>query len=332
MQPIASRLLGIILLTLALAPMGGAPAAAQQKVTLRLDWTALGYHAPFYLGAAQGWYRDAALDVQILEGKGSPNTATLVGNGSDDFGFADASTAARLITQGLQAKVVMGVFQRATLALFFPKGKGIERPTDLRGKRIMMCPGDGLIQYLPAYLKAFGMDLGAVKTVMVDCGIKYSAMAQGQADAVASYGTAGKPLMQAVGIAEVGKFDYADAKIFLPSHGIVASLAKIKDSPGVVRQFVHASAKAWQEARAHPDDAIAAMVAANPLLRGKAAMLKDTLVESFAYIETPGTAGKPFGWQSPEEWAKAEAILVEYTKLEKPASLDAWFTNAFVGG
>ncbi len=125
----------------------------------------------------------------------------------------------------------MGIFQRSTLSLFFPVGKGIAKPEDLRGKRIMLCPGDGLIQYLPAYLKAFGMELDAVKTVTVDCSIKYSAVAQGQADAVASYGTAGKPLMQAVGIAEVGKFDYADAGIFLPAHGIITSTAHVRTTP-----------------------------------------------------------------------------------------------------
>ena len=100
------------------------PAQSQDKTTLRLDWTALGYHAPFYLGVSRGYYRDAGLDVSVLEGKGSPAVGALVGNGSDDFGFADASTIAQLVSQGLPAKMVMGIFQKSTLALFFPAGKG----------------------------------------------------------------------------------------------------------------------------------------------------------------------------------------------------------------
>src|SRR5215204_4235100 len=81
-------------------------AQAPTKVTLRLDWTTLGYHAPFYLGVAKGFYRDAGLDVEILEGKGSSTVINLVGNDSEDFAFADATTAARLISQGLPARVV----------------------------------------------------------------------------------------------------------------------------------------------------------------------------------------------------------------------------------
>jgi NitT/TauT family transport system substrate-binding protein len=312
--------------------MASADAQNLQKVTLRLDWTALGYHAPFYLGVADGLYRQAGLDVQILEGKGSPNSVTLVANGSDNFAFADVSTAAQLISKGAPVKVVMGIFQRATLALFFPKNKGLKTPAELKGKRIVMCTSDGGILYLPGYLKAIGLTMSDVQTVVVDCGIKYSYLAQGGGDAVISYGTAGRPLMQNVGIADVGKFDFADAHIFLPSHGIIASLSEIKSQPDLIRRFVAATAKAWEAARANPGRAIAAEIASNPLLKGKEDRLKDTLTDSFQYIETPGTKGKPFGWQSPSEWRKASATLVEYTKMPKPASADIFFTNEFIGG
>jgi NitT/TauT family transport system substrate-binding protein len=326
---IGACLLAACLFAVACVPAVNAQTA--QRATLRLDWTALGYHAPFYLGVAKGYYRDAGIDLEIQEGKGSPTTIQLVGNGSVDFGFADSTTAALLISQGLPAKVVMGIFQRSTLSLFFPQGRGIATPADLKGKRILMCPGDGLIQYLPAYLKAIGTGMDDVKTVMVDCGIKYSALAQGQADAVATYGYAGKPLLQAVGVMDVGKLDYADAGISLPSHGIVVSLKTIDGKPDLVRHFVAASAEAWLDAQQTPDDAIAAMVAANPLLREKMPLLKDTLVDSFRYLETPAIKGKPFGWQSPEQWAKAEGTLVHYVKMPKPASVDLFFTNAFIG-
>jgi NitT/TauT family transport system substrate-binding protein len=307
-------------------------AQTPQKITLRLDWTTLGYHSPFYYGVAKGYYKDAGIDLQVLDGKGSSNAVTLAGNDADDFAFADASTAARLASQGLPVKTVMGIFQRATLSLFFPQGKGIATPTDLKGKRIALCAGDGLAQYLPPYLKAIGLTITDIKQVTVDCAVKYTMVAQGQADAVASYGTAGKPLLQAVGVSEVGKFDYADAGIFLPSHGIVTSTKKIKDSPDLVRRFVSATARAWQEGHANPDAAVAAVVAASPLLRGKEQLLKDTMIDSFQYLLTPGTTGKPFGWQSKEEWTKAVELLVEYTKMAPPASPDVFFTNEFIGG
>ena len=307
------------------------PAQSQEKSTVRLDWTALGYHAPFYLGVARGYYRDAGLDLSILEGKGSPTVGSLVGNGSDDFGFADASTIAQLISQGLPAKMVMGVFQKSTLALFFPEGKGIAKPADLKGKRILLCPTDGLIKYLPAYLKGVGLTMDDVKINMVDCAIKYTYLAQGNADVAGSYGTAGKALLQSVGFKDIGKFDYADAGINLPSHGIVTSTTLIAKQPDKIRRFVAATAKSWQEARSHPDDAVNALIAANPLQKGKEAQVNEALLASFQYIETPGTKGKPFGWQSPEEWKKATTLLVEATGMKAPSSPEVFYTNEFIG-
>jgi NitT/TauT family transport system substrate-binding protein len=322
---------GVTLLALALLVSLHTLAQSQEKSTVRLDWTALGYHAPFYLGVARGYYRDAGLDLTILEGKGSPMAASLVGNRSDDFGFADASTVAQLVSQGLPAKMVMGVFQKSTLALFYPAGKGIARPADVKGKRIVLCPTDGLIKYLPAYMKGIGLTMNDVTVNMVDCAIKYSYMAQGKADVVGSYGTAGKPLLQAVGLDDPGKFDYADAGIVLPSHGIVTSTALIEKQPGKVGRFVTATAKAWQDARSHPDDAVAALLAANPLQKGREAQVKDALLASFQYIETAGTRDKPFGWQSPDEWKKATALLVEATEMKTPSSSEVFYTNEFIG-
>jgi NitT/TauT family transport system substrate-binding protein len=306
------------------------PAQSQEKSAVRLDWTALGYHAPFYLGVARGFYRDVGIELSILEGKGSPTVATLVGNGSDDFGFADASTVAQLISQGLPAKMVMGVFQKSTLALFFPEGKGIAKPLDLKGKRILLCPSDGLIKYLPAYLKSIGLTMDDVKVSMVDCGIKYTYLAQGNADVAGSYGTAGRALLQSVGFKEIGKFDYADAGLNLPSHGIVTSIALIEKQPDKVRRFVAATAKSWQEARRHPDDAVNALIAANPLQKGRETQVKEALLASFDYIDTPGIKGRPFGWQSPDEWKKATTLLVEATGIKAPNSPEAFYTNDFI--
>lgn len=315
----------------ALSFASAAVAQAPEKVTLRLDWTTLGYHAPFYYGVAKGFYKEAGLDVQILEGKGSGTVVSLVGNGSDDFAFADATTAARLVAQGLPAKTVMGIFQRSTLSVFYAPDRGIKAPADLKGKRVSLCPGDGMTVYLPIYLNAIGVKPADVQQVSVDCSLKYTVIPQNRADAVASYGTAGRPLMQAAGIAEPGKFDYADAGVVLPSHGIIASDKTIKERPETIRRFVAATAKAWQAARADPDGAVAATVADKPLLKGREPMLKATLVDSLQYLETPGTKGRPFGWQAPEEWAKARAAMVEYADFKSTVPAEALYTNAFIG-
>jgi NitT/TauT family transport system substrate-binding protein len=169
-----------------------------------------------------------------------------------------------------------------------------------------------------------------VQLVTVDCSVKYTIVAQGKADAVASYLTAGKPLLAAVGITDSSEFGYADVGVFLPSHGIVASSKTIQDNPKLIERFNRATEQSWAAAKQDPDAAVAAFVAANPLQKGREAVLKDALVSSFSYILTPGTEGKPFGWQSPEEWEKAKAVLVKHVNLPASANTASFFTNDFV--
>src|SRR5215468_4247014 len=59
-------------------PAGQLRAQDLRKTSLRLDFVATGYHAPFYLGVAKGLYREQGIDLQIQEGKGSASSATLV--------------------------------------------------------------------------------------------------------------------------------------------------------------------------------------------------------------------------------------------------------------
>jgi NitT/TauT family transport system substrate-binding protein len=77
------------------------PAAAQDKVSLRLNWLLYGFHTPFYLGVERGYYKDERIDLTIGEGQGSVRAVQTVGAKGDTFGLADgaalsqASAAAR---------------------------------------------------------------------------------------------------------------------------------------------------------------------------------------------------------------------------------------------
>src|SRR5262249_16692351 len=62
-----------------------APAAGNRR--LRLDYTASGLHAPFYLAIKRGWFEKAGIDLYMEDGNGSSATVKLVGAGSFDLGL-----------------------------------------------------------------------------------------------------------------------------------------------------------------------------------------------------------------------------------------------------
>ena len=112
--------------------------------------------------------------------------------------------------------------------------------------------------------------------------------------------------MNAVGIKDTRSFEYFDAGIVLPSHGIVASLKTISEDPKLIERFNAATVKTWEAAKKDPDAAVAALVAALPLQKGRETVTRENLVNSFAYMATPGTAGKVFGCNHPTNGSRRE--------------------------
>ena len=56
---------------------------------------------------AEGYYKDAGLDVTLVQGNGSGNTAQLVANGRAQLAYADAVAVSQLIAKGAPMKIVV---------------------------------------------------------------------------------------------------------------------------------------------------------------------------------------------------------------------------------
>src|ERR1043165_1514083 len=84
-------------------------AAAQDAVSLRLNWYLGGLHVPFYYGKERGFYKDEGIDLTINEGRGSAHTVQVVAAGSDTFGLADSSSVVATAVKGADVKSVMSL-------------------------------------------------------------------------------------------------------------------------------------------------------------------------------------------------------------------------------
>jgi NitT/TauT family transport system substrate-binding protein len=328
--PLRDLIFFAIVVAFALGSHASAMAQGLDAVTLRTDWLPLSYHAPFHLALEKGYYRAANIDLKILDGRGSGNTIQVVGNGADTFGLAEASVLAKAVGQGVPVKMIMGILRRSAVGVNFPADKGIQVPADLRGKRITMCAGEAPAVLLPAFLKSVNVPTSDIKLVTVDCGAKYSVIAQGLADAALGYSPFAKQQFAALGIKDVRKFDYADVGVVVPATGIIAADKTIDSKPELVQRFIGASLKGWADTLKNPEAAFDAMASAIPTLKGKERILRTEFDDYRPYFESAATRGKPFGWQSPEDWKLAETILIQYMDVKPQPSVDAYFTNRFI--
>ena len=130
-----------------------AHAQSAQKISLRLDWVTSGYHAPYFVGIKNGYYKEQGLDVTVEPGNGSANVAQAIGNGNGDFATVDGGAMMQLVAKGLPVKSVMGLYQRNPIGVIYNVKSGITKPKDIEGKTLVITNGDAPAALLPAFMR-----------------------------------------------------------------------------------------------------------------------------------------------------------------------------------
>jgi NitT/TauT family transport system substrate-binding protein len=106
------------------------------KVKLQLQWFTQAQFGGYFAALQQGYYKDAGLDVQILEGGTDIVPQTQLAQGQADYAIAWVPKALQSREQGAAITDVGQVFQRSgTLQVSF-KDKNITTAAGLKGKKV----------------------------------------------------------------------------------------------------------------------------------------------------------------------------------------------------
>jgi NitT/TauT family transport system substrate-binding protein len=106
------------------------------KVKLQLQWFTQAQFAGYFAAVDQGFYKDAGLDVDILEGGTDIVPQTQLAQGKADYAIAWVPKALQSREQGAAITDVGQVFQRSgTLQVSF-KDKSITAASALKGKKV----------------------------------------------------------------------------------------------------------------------------------------------------------------------------------------------------
>jgi NitT/TauT family transport system substrate-binding protein len=110
--------------------------AKLKKVKLQLQWFTQAQFAGYFAALDQGYYKDAGLDVDILEGGTDIVPQTQLAQGKADYAIAWVPKALQSREQGAAITDVGQVFQRSgTLQVSF-KDKNITDAAALKGKKV----------------------------------------------------------------------------------------------------------------------------------------------------------------------------------------------------
>jgi NitT/TauT family transport system substrate-binding protein/putative hydroxymethylpyrimidine transport system substrate-binding protein len=262
----------LLILALAICAAPAAAGASAQRVarlthaTLILDFVPNAVHTGIYHALAAGYYRQNGIDLTIIPPTSTSDTLKLIAAGKADFGIADGIDVANQIATGRDAQAIMALVQRPLVGLIALKRSGIIRPRQFAGKTIGITgvPSDTVAAR--TIIGHDGGDYGAVQVVTVGFnGVQ--ALESGRIAAFTGFWPDDGTQVQ---------FDGFPTRYFpldqnggprYPGLVIFSTRARIAADPALMRAFVAATVRGYDDTLAHPTRALDDLLAQNPTLK-----------------------------------------------------------------
>lgn len=325
------------LITIAVAAMlglalGSGAARAQQKdkVTLMLNWYLTGAQLAFYSGKDKGYFDQEGIDLQIQEGRGSGPTIQAVAANNVAFGYADIGTMIKIAAKGAPVKAVGIAVQKSPIAVIGLAEKNIRKPEDIKGKIVALTPGDAPSQMWQLFMKKTGLKEGDFKTVSGDAKTKVNAVITGQADVLIGFSTDQPNEIWQATKKPVQTIMLADYDVNPVGLGVLVHRDTIKSNPDLIRRFMRASTRAFEDAQKNPEAAVALVLKTHPKAGAREGLLNG-LNATLALLHTPETAKeRPFK-VSAKAMNETLDLMIEYAGVDKNAGpATNFYTNEFL--
>ncbi len=220
-----------------------------QHVKLQLKWKHQFQFAGYYAAVEKGYYRDAGLDVEILEAEIGNEPMDVVIDGKAEFGVGTSDV---LLYHAMgKPLVVLGViFQHSPLVLLSLQNSGISSIHDLIGKTVMIEPHSA---ELFAYLKNEHIDLGKLK--IVEHSLDPQNLIDHKVAAISAYSTSEPFDLIKAGL-EYNIFSPRSSGIDFYGDCLFTTQLVLEKNPKLVERFISASFKGWEYAMQNPDEII----------------------------------------------------------------------------
>ncbi len=317
--------------TLGLA-LGSGPAGAQQKdkVTLMLNWYLTGAQLAFYSGKDKGYFDQEGIDLQIQEGRGSGPTIQAVAANNVAFGYADIGTMIKIAAKGAPVKAVGIAIQKSPIAVISLAEKNIRKPEDIKGKIVALTPGDAPSQMWQLFVKKTGLKESDFKTVSGDAKTKVNAVISGQADALVGFSTDQPNEIWQATKKPVQTIMLADYDVNPVGLGIVVHRDTIKSNPDLIRRFMRASIRSFEDAQKNPEADVALVQRSHPKAGTREGLLNG-LNATLALLHTSDTEKeRPFK-VSPKAMNETLDLMIEFAGVDKNAGpATNFYTNEFL--
>lgn len=227
------------------------------KITFCLDWTPNTNHTGVYVAKQLGYYKDAGLDVEIVQPPEDGAVLTCAtGQAQFAVGYQDTMVSAIDSDEPLGVTAIAAITQHNSSGILSRKSDNINSPKDLTGKTYSTWNLPIELAMLKNVVNSDGGDFDKVKLIPNDITDEPAALQAKQTDAIWVYYSWGgiNAAIENVGCNYLAfkdlnpTFDYY-------SPVILANNDFLKTSPEIVKKFIEATKKGYEYAVTNPKDA-----------------------------------------------------------------------------
>ena len=234
-----------------------------EKVTFCLDWTPNTNHTGLYVAQAQGYYEEAGLDVEIVQPPEN-GAALMCAAGQAQFAIVaqDTMAASLALDDPLGITAVAAIIQHNTSGIISRAGDGIDTPAGLTGKTYSTWESPIELAMLENVVNGDGGDFSQVTLIPNDITDEPAALAANQTDAIWVFEGWGYINSEVEGI-DCDYFNFSDVNPVFDYYTpvIIANNDYLAENPEQAKAFMEATAKGYEYAAEHSEEAADMLIA-----------------------------------------------------------------------
>jgi NitT/TauT family transport system substrate-binding protein len=240
-----------------------APGHAEEQIKVSLNAPFDGSNAAFFLAEERGYYAAEGIKPTFDPSGGSGEAVTRIGSGTYDFSFGDVNVLLDFNAKNAAnaGRAVYMLYYRSPLSIVSFTKANISKPSDLTDRKIGGSLGDGAYKLFAAYAVVTGIKADSIKWSYGDLRLRESMLLKGDVDGILGFDSTMyfNLVRQGIKPEDIKFLYYSDAGMDIYGNTIMASKKMLTEHPAIVKGFVKATAKGWQDAIKDPKAAVAAL-------------------------------------------------------------------------
>ena len=297
-----------------------------RPVTVLLDWTPNTNHTGLYAARDLGYYEEAGLDVEIqVPYEGTATQLVAAGKGSFGISNTEDTLTAVSLKDPMPVRTIAAIIQHNTSGFVSLKEAGINSPADWEGKTYGGYGGTLEEKVVRTIAADNGVDPDSIHFVDLGNSDTLTSLRTG-IDFIWVFEAAELISLQSEGVEYnyLPVRDYGDAfDYYTPT--LIVNTGLADQDPQLVKDFLAATAKGYEYAIDHPEEAADILLAAEP-------ELDETIVkEGQKYLAGRYAQDAPqWGWQEETVWQKYADFMDENGMLENTVDVNTAFTTEYL--